>query len=232
MCQIYKILELYIGGAGNLISFFISCTCQECIDEMFYNEYNVDVFDVKNADIYYIKNFIKHPEVLFMYLYEEIPFDQDQSFVHGKLHDQPRLTCLMGESSYYYSGKMRAPVPMTRWGEIVRFKVYDIVKQMYTDHPAFVRNIANLYRNGNDYIAHHYDKSDDKYCIPSVSLGAERDFIMSERNGTVKGKRVIEQKLASGSLFIMGPGTQTNYFHEVPKRLRIKEPRINLTFRV
>jgi alkylated DNA repair dioxygenase AlkB len=37
--------------------------------------------------------------------------------------------------------------------------------------------------------------------------------------------------LSSGSLLLMKAGVQSEYKHALPKALRVREPRINLTFR-
>ncbi|MEY3037468.1 MAG: hypothetical protein RL143_35, partial [Pseudomonadota bacterium] len=44
-------------------------------------------------------------------------------------------------------------------------------------------------------------------------------------------KQRIDIELASGSLLIMGPELQHLWQHALPKRLRVSQPRINLTFR-
>ena len=65
--------------------------------------------------------------------------------------------------------------------------------------------------------------------IASVSLGAERAFVMKSKfDLNAKPKRIV---LASGSLLLMKGDTQKNYKHGVPKQSARLEPRVNLTFR-
>lgn len=60
--------------------------------------------------------------------------------------------------------------------------------------------------------------------IVSVSLGVARDFIFTHKKTKEKVKIILEP----GSVLLMGGDCQK---HELPKRLRVKDPRINLTFR-
>ena len=64
--------------------------------------------------------------------------------------------------------------------------------------------------------------------IASVSLGAVRDFWIRDKES---GKLIMTIPLASGSLFLMGKNFQTKLKHGLPKRKKVKHPRINLTFR-
>lgn len=95
--------------------------------------------------------------------------------------------------------------------------------------------VINHYVDGSNYIGPH--KNDEKDLVEgstilSLSLGVERDFrITKEKN--VLGKpfdRYIS--LPSGCILTMeGNMQQHHYNHSLPKRLRCKDSRINLTFR-
>ena len=63
--------------------------------------------------------------------------------------------------------------------------------------------------------------------IVSVSFGADRKF--SFKN--IKTKQTISLILANGSLLEMKEDTQKNWLHSLPKTKKIKNIRINLTFR-
>lgn len=80
------------------------------------------------------------------------------------------------------------------------------------------------------------EKELDPLCpIASVSLGAARDFIFRHRDARGKGaKRRIEPvklELAHGSLLLMNMPTNTFWYHSLPARKKVLQPRINLTFR-
>lgn len=88
----------------------------------------------------------------------------------------------------------------------------------------------NLYRDGNDYIGPHGDRNDNlvpNSTIASISLGAERDFVL-KHNQT---KETTKIKLENGSLITMEGTCQDVFKHSLPIRKRVKTPRINLTFR-
>ena len=63
--------------------------------------------------------------------------------------------------------------------------------------------------------------------IASVSLGATRKFVFKHRHTKDK----IEFPLTSGQLIVMAGNTQQYWLHSLPKTKKVKEGRINLTFR-
>ena len=63
--------------------------------------------------------------------------------------------------------------------------------------------------------------------IASLSLGAERKFSLKHRVTKEKVYVVLE----NGSLLLMKDATQEYWLHAMPKSKKVKEPRINLTFR-
>jgi alkylated DNA repair dioxygenase AlkB len=64
--------------------------------------------------------------------------------------------------------------------------------------------------------------------VASISLGAERDFILRNKSDTSEQHKF---NLANGSLLIMQGQTQQCWQHSLPKRKRCLETRINLSFR-
>jgi len=79
------------------------------------------------------------------------------------------------------------------------------------------------------YIGRHRDYKENKV-IASLSLGAERTFIMTPDPKNKQGK-AVKWVLKNGSLLIMQGHTQTNWKHEIPKEAKVKDGRISLTFR-
>ncbi|KAG7251510.1 hypothetical protein CRUP_038191 [Coryphaenoides rupestris] len=67
--------------------------------------------------------------------------------------------------------------------------------------------------------------------------GSRRDFVFRHRDvvrGRAGQRRRIEPvklQLASGSLLLMNPPTNTYWYHSLPRRRAVLQPRINLTFR-
>jgi alkylated DNA repair dioxygenase AlkB len=90
--------------------------------------------------------------------------------------------------------------------------------------------LANLYRDGRDSMGWHRDNERELGHDPhvaSLSLGEARDFdVRRDADGATH-----RFTLGHGDLLWMGTQSQTMWTHSVPKRLKIKKLRINLTFR-
>ena len=89
--------------------------------------------------------------------------------------------------------------------------------------------VCVYYPDGTSGITYHSDLPafGDTDVIPSVSLGAVRDFCFREKaNG-----EVYEMTLAHGSMVVMGAHCQERYEHALPLAADCNQPRINLTFR-
>lgn len=99
----------------------------------------------------------------------------------------------------------------------------------------FNHAVVLLYRDGNDCIGFHKDKTLDLSTtspIASISLGEERSYLLRDNiRCPTKSQEMI---LNHGSLLLLGPKTNEEWYHSVPithTSTNIK-PRISLTFRV
>jgi hypothetical protein len=63
--------------------------------------------------------------------------------------------------------------------------------------------------------------------IPGLTLGASRRFLIRHK----QTKETVEFAPAHGSLIVMRRRTNADWVHSVPKQLREKGERLNLTFR-
>jgi len=89
----------------------------------------------------------------------------------------------------------------------------------------------NWYRDGEDYLNWHADDEKELSVNPiigSVNFGATRDFVIRKNDKLIK----ITIPLNHGTLLIMKGELQHYWKHSVPKRKKVKDMRINLTFRV
>jgi len=89
-----------------------------------------------------------------------------------------------------------------------------------------------LYRNGNDGVAWHSDKTDKSGINPiiaSVTFGETRLFRL--RHKFRPDIEQVEIPLHHGSFLLMAGTTNSFWEHQVPKTARNIQPRINLTFR-
>merc|ERR1719498_221513 len=127
---------------------------------------------------------------------------------------------------YTYSGTYFRPDP---WDPFV-LKMKEEIEE-HASAPRFNSCLLNLYRNGLDSIAWHSDNEPlygENPTIASISLGAARDFVMKKiADHSQKWTFLLEP----GDLLLMSGTTQALWLHSLPKRLKEKKPRINLTFR-
>lgn len=163
---------------------------------------------------------------LFRHLLDEIPWQQRRVNVFGREVDQPRLVAWFGDpgAAYSYSGLTLQPLSWTRSLTELRQRCESIAGETFNSV------LANLYRDGHDRVAWHADDEatlGTDPVIASISLGAERRFDLRHR----ETGETVRTLLPSGSVVVMGRGCQRHWLHQVPKMLRVREPRINLTFR-
>jgi len=159
-------------------------------------------------------------------LLAEGPWAQHLVRVFGREVAQPRLVAWFGEpgATYTYSGLTLEPHP---W-PVSLIETRAICEELAGIE--FNSALANLYRDGTDSVAWHADDEPElgpDPVIASVSLGADRRFDLRHR----QSGETIKSVLPAGSVVVMSRGCQQNWLHQVPKQLRVKKPRINLTFR-
>ena len=160
----------------------------------------------------------------FQELLSDISWVQSEIQIFGRKCLIPRLNAWYGEKSYTYSGNQMEAIPMTETLEEVRSKIEKI------SGGTFNSVLLNLYRDGNDTVGWHADDEpelDSKAPIASLSLGVMRRFILRDKNSSEKK----EFQLKHGDLIVMYPPMQMRTYHTIPRMKRVKEPRINLTFR-
>jgi alkylated DNA repair dioxygenase AlkB len=148
--------------------------------------------------------------------------------VYGKQHRTPRLTCWAADPgcSYRYSGLQQAIHPWTAELETLRQLLLDQLGVRFNSL------LLNRYRDGADRMGWHADDEpelDDQAPIVSLSLGAARDLRFRPRRG---GEAPFAINLADGDLLVMDPPSQRHWQHALPPRARVRQERINLTFRV
>lgn len=188
------------------------------------------VFDVPDASIIYYPNYFSTEEatILFDTLQKEIPWQQDDIKVYGKVYPQPRLTALFGNEgkSYSYSNITMHP---HKWSPLlmsIKEKVEKATEAIYSTV------LLNYYRDGKDSNGWHADNEKElgtNPIIASLSFGAERMFQL-KHNASPNQK--INIPLAHGSLLVMKGTTQHFWKHQIPKTTKPIGPRINLTFRI
>lgn len=160
----------------------------------------------------------------------EVPWRQESITLWGRTHPLPRLTCWMGDPgcSYTYSGVNNAIAAWTPAVCAVRHLLEHQVGWRFNSL------LLNLYRDGRDALDWHADDEpelDSTAPIASLSLGACRSFRLRPSRLDRSPQDALSFELGQGDLLVMDPPTQQHWQHQVPRRLRLQQPRLNLTFR-
>ena len=90
--------------------------------------------------------------------------------------------------------------------------------------------LYNIYKDGDDCIGFHKDKEKgwvENTGVATLAFGAERDFQIKEESTNITTNTLHQ----NGYVVYLPYPMNHNYFHAVPKRKKIKDPRISLTFR-
>lgn len=153
--------------------------------------------------------------------------------IYGKEYPARRLSC------YFQSNKGEIDA-RAKYFDYGHLQVYDwddselvkeiraIIEKKFETKFDYV--LIHLYPNGIDgVIGYHADRESLNEDIISVSFGATRKFRL-RKLGQTKGyeKQFL---LNDGDVIHMLKGCQKNYKHSVPTERKVKEARINFTFR-
>lgn len=185
----------------------------------------------KGLDVTYRAQYFPHDlaSAFFKTLLDETVWQQPELRMYGRSVKTPRCTAWYGDAhaTYTYSGIVNRPSPWTPTLARLRDLVESATGARYN------AVLLNLYRDGADHVSWH---SDDEATlgreptIASISLGAERRFCLRPTSPDAPARR-YSIPLSHGSLLCMRGQTQGLWEHAIQKELRVKDPRINLTFR-
>lgn len=159
--------------------------------------------------------------------FTHIQWKSDQIKMYSKTVPLPRLTAWYGDSgtSYTYSGITSEPNEWNKGLLYIKEKIEQVTAL------SFNSVLLNWYRNGEDHMGWHADDEQElgtNPVIASVNFGEARDFVIRRIDDPTK-KIVIPLK--HGSLLVMAGELQHYWQHSVPKRMKVKGSRFNLTFR-
>jgi alkylated DNA repair dioxygenase AlkB len=162
-------------------------------------------------------------DALFAALQKDIAWKQEKGRFGRSF---PRLTALYADEGvvYTYSGVTYPSLVWTAELDAVRRRV-----ERAAGGP-FNSVLLNRYRDGSDSIGWHADNEPElgvNPIVPSISLGAERRFLLRHK----RSGRKIEYALKHGSLLVMAGTLQHHWMHSLPKSTAPVGERINLTFR-
>lgn len=189
------------------------------------NEHNILPYD---GEVIYYGHIISDDNAKHYYnvLLNEIQWQHDEALIYGKRIVTKRKAAWYGNENYNYtySKTTKTALPWTK----TLLELKELVEN--NCGTKFNSCLLNLYHDGNEGMAWHSD--DEKSLglntvIGSLSFGAVRKFSFKHKETNEKREIILD----NGSLLVMKGATQTNWLHRLPKSVKIKHPRINLTFR-
>ena len=159
--------------------------------------------------------------------FKNIKWKHENINLYGKNLLLPRMTAWYGDhgKSYSYSGINSNPNEWNKGLIDIKQRIEEVALVKFNSV------LMNWYRDGADYLNWHADNEKELAVNPiigSVNFGSRRDFILRNNDKSLK----ITIPLNHGTLLIMGGELQHYWQHCVPKRKKVKDMRINLTFRV
>jgi alkylated DNA repair dioxygenase AlkB len=160
-------------------------------------------------------------------LLDNIPWKQDEVLMFGKKIMTKRKVAWYADAgiSYTYAGVKKSGLQWTEALLGIKQKVEAITGDRYN------ACLLNLYHEGEEGMGWHRDNEKEivaESSIASMSFGAVRKFAFKH---ALTNER-LDIELANGSLLDMKGVIQQHWYHSLPKTTRIKQMRINLTFRL
>jgi len=159
-------------------------------------------------------------------LIDDCAWRQERITVYGKPCLQPRLSAWYGDLSYRYSGIRLEPRGWTPLLLRLKQRVEALTGACFNSL------LLNYYRDGMDGMGMHSDDEPELGARPriaSLSLGETRDLVLQHRHR--RDLETLKLPLPSSSLLLMQGDTQHNWRHGIRKSRRIRDARLNLTFR-
>jgi alkylated DNA repair dioxygenase AlkB len=178
----------------------------------------------KNGSVIYFPKFFHPSQDYFNRLETACSWQVEELKVFGKWHKLRFQTAWYGTADYCYSGQIKTAQP---WLPVL-LEIKTQVEALTQD--AYQGVLLNYYPDGLAKIGWHRDYGGGvvhNTAIVSVSFGATRRFDLRHFDG-----ETLSINLVDGSVLIMAGELQQYWKHRVSVQRQIKEPRINLTFRV
>lgn len=182
----------------------------------------------RDGGLYYIPNFLSENDAnkYYFLLQDDIDWRHDENFIFGKRVITRRKVAWYGDKDYKYTYSNSAKIAHP-WTPVLA-EIKDNIEHMIEEK--FNSCLLNLYHDGTEGMGWHSDDESELKphgVIASLSLGAERKFELKHKNTLEK----VLLTLQHGSLLIMKGEIQSHWQHRLTVSNKVKESRINLTFR-
>ncbi len=160
-------------------------------------------------------------------LVQNIEWQHDQVIMFGKqITTKRKVAWYAGDGiSYTYAGKRKDPL---FWTPLLLSIKEKVEKQTGAKYNAC---LLNLYHAGDEGMSWHRDNEKEivpESSIASVSFGAARKFAFKHVSDDQKMEVILEH----GSILDMRGSIQQHWYHALPPSKKIKDLRVNLTFRL
>lgn len=182
----------------------------------------------QDGEVYFWPAAVAHElaEQYLQRLQQEIFWRADEARIYGKHIITRRQYAWYADKhyEYTYSGFTRQAMLWTPLLIELKARVEQVTGKQYNSC------LLNLYPDGDTGMAWHRDDETDLLqngSIASLSFGARRKFSLKHIDSNEKREVMLD----SGDLLEMAGETQSYWRHCVPKSKRVKDLRINLTFR-
>lgn len=162
----------------------------------------------------------------FQILLRTIDWKHDEAVMFGKRIITKRKVAWYGEKDYTYTYSNTTKSALYWTKELLE------LKNISEEHSGETYNscLLNMYHSGEEGMAWHSDGEKDlkkNGAIASMSFGAVRKFAFKHKTT----KTTVSVILDHGSLLIMKGTTQSHWLHRLPPTKKVRQARINLTFR-
>ena len=203
------------------------------LEDGLYIYYDPDFIDKKKSEEYY--------NIINKNLFEEERVPRGKNIFRRYVKDTRQMRSF-GDASLMY-GFEDSEYSISDWNNQTDPKMFEackVIKEIRDKISAktgvfYNYVLINRYKDGTQSIGAHRDKEDcirQEYGIAGVSLGAWREMIFKPDDFSPKGPyKTLELTLENGSLIDIKFPTNLYWKHAIPKRLKVKRPRISLTFR-
>lgn len=149
--------------------------------------------------------------------------------LYGKTITTPRSELNLGRE-YTFSG-VTHPVADVSHPVLARLLAFT---STHSGIQGWSQMLLNFYDDGTQYISDHRDNEPELLPgapIYSFSFGASRDFVVKPWSDPSVPERLV-MTMKNNTCVVMLGDMQQHYTHGVPKRLRVKDSRINVTLRL
>lgn len=182
-------------------------------------------------DSYLIENCDELEDITLEDIKAEIEFSEMLS--HGL--PVPRLIAIQAEKSDYGYPLYRHPadyIPICEDFSPITLKIKSYIEKRLNCN--LNHALIQLYRNGNDMIGEHSDKTLDikhSTIIVNYSIGTTRTMRLRKKDRSKQIINIEKVDLTNNSIFVLGPETNKKWLHMIKSNTTIKGERISFTFR-